>query len=293
MQRLEEKRRQEASEKFGLPAGSAVRWVLTEGPDKRHRIAVGAVAKPTKDDPKPRKGEEMVKLPPQWPGEQSEANVTWPVIVRLRHTAFTSEDEAKAMLAKWEENMEKATKETESGDARHGGHDKETESGDAKHGGQDAATESGDTKDGGQDGASTEAIASMEAIAGSTTNASDNGTKEDSEDPMKESTSNDVDDSNKEGMSVEDSNKEGTSVDDANKEGMSHALNNPKVEHDAKENERPHVGVDAKEEGGPQDGMQEGGSERAMASTREKECADDGKEEVGPETQALWAVDSK
>ena len=30
-----------------------------------------------------------------------------------------------------------------------------------------------------------------------------------------------------------------------------------------------------------------------MASTREKECADDGKEEVGPETQALWAVDSK
>ena len=89
MQRLEEKRRldqkrQEAREKFRLPAGSAVRWVLTEGPDKRHRIAVGAVAKPTKDDPEPRKGEEMVKLPPQWPGEQSEANVTWPVIVRLR-----------------------------------------------------------------------------------------------------------------------------------------------------------------------------------------------------------------
>ena len=138
------------------PQSIGVRWVLTEGPDKRHRIAVGAVAKPTKDDPKPRKGEEMVKLPPQWPGEQSEANVTWPVIVRLRHTAFTSEDEAKAMLAKWEENMEKATKETESGDARHGGHDKETESRDAKHGGQDAATESGDTKDGGQDGASTE-----------------------------------------------------------------------------------------------------------------------------------------
>ena len=71
------------------------------------------------------------------------------------------------------------------------------------------------------------------------------------------------------------------------------ALNNPKVEHDAKENERPHVGDDAKEEGGPQDGMHEGGSERAMASTREKECADDGEEEVGPETQALWAVDSK
>ena len=69
--------------------------------------------------------------------------------------------------------------------------------------------------------------------------------------------------------------------------------NNPKVEHDAKENERPHVGDDAKEEGGPQDGMHEGGSERAMASTREKECADDGKEEVGPETQALWAVDSR
>ena len=80
---------------------------------------------------------------------------------------------------------------------------------------------------------------------------------------MKESTSNDVDDSNKEGMSVEDSNKEGTSVDDANKEGMSDALNNPKVEHDAKENERPHVGDDAKEEGGPQDGMHKGGSERA------------------------------
>ena len=38
--------------------------VLTEDPDKRHRITVGAVAKPTKDDPKPRKGEEMVKLPP-------------------------------------------------------------------------------------------------------------------------------------------------------------------------------------------------------------------------------------
>ena len=43
MQRLEETRRldekrQEAREKFGLPAGSAVRWVLTEGPDKRHRM---------------------------------------------------------------------------------------------------------------------------------------------------------------------------------------------------------------------------------------------------------------
>ena len=50
---------------FGLPPGCCVRWCLLEGRNGGYRLAVSGKSQPQKSDKKPKKGQELVRIPTQ------------------------------------------------------------------------------------------------------------------------------------------------------------------------------------------------------------------------------------
>ena len=66
-----------------------------------------AKAKPQKGDKKPKEGQELVCIPPQWEdNEDVVADVMWFVCVVPGKTSFTNEDEAVQALKKMSEGHE-------------------------------------------------------------------------------------------------------------------------------------------------------------------------------------------
>ena len=57
--------RKQLRQRFGWGANTPISWVIVEGPDGELRLAVGTPGKATKRTPRPKKGEELVFLPPQ------------------------------------------------------------------------------------------------------------------------------------------------------------------------------------------------------------------------------------
>ena len=69
-----------------------------DGPDGEPRLAVGTPGKATKGTPRPKKGEELVFLPPQWEEEGDAAGTTWPVIAIKDSTSFSNPHAAEEAL---------------------------------------------------------------------------------------------------------------------------------------------------------------------------------------------------
>ena len=83
---------------FGWAANTPIRWVIVDGPDGEPRLAVGTPGKATKGTPRPKKGEELVFLPPQWEEEGDAAGTTWPVIAVKDSTSFSNPHAAEEAL---------------------------------------------------------------------------------------------------------------------------------------------------------------------------------------------------
>ena len=100
-------KRAEALKKFGLPHDFCVRWCLFEGLNGGYGLAVGGKSQPQKGDKKPKKGPELVRIPPQWEDdEEVAAAVMWSVCVVRGKTSFTSEDDVVQALKKMNEGHE-------------------------------------------------------------------------------------------------------------------------------------------------------------------------------------------
>ena len=69
-----------------------------DGPDGEPRLAVGTPGKATKGTPRPKKGEELVFLPPQLEEEGDAAGTTWPVIAVKDSTSFSNPHAAEEAL---------------------------------------------------------------------------------------------------------------------------------------------------------------------------------------------------
>ena len=97
----------EACKKFGLPPGCCVRWCLLEGPNGGYRLTVGGKSQPQKGDKKPKKGKELVRVPPQWEDDEEVArDVMLSVCVVPAKTLFTNEDDALQALKRMDEGHE-------------------------------------------------------------------------------------------------------------------------------------------------------------------------------------------
>ena len=94
---VEDKRKQ-LRQRFGWAANTPIRWVIVDGPDGEPRLAVGTPGKATKGTPRPKKGEELVFLPPQWEEEGDAAGTTWPVIAVKDSTSFSNPHAAEEAL---------------------------------------------------------------------------------------------------------------------------------------------------------------------------------------------------
>ena len=96
----------EACKKFSLLPGCCVQWCLLEAPNGGYRLAVGGKSKPQKGDKKQKKGQELVRIPPQWEdAEEVAAEVMWSVCVFPGKTSFTNKDEAVQALTKMNEGQ--------------------------------------------------------------------------------------------------------------------------------------------------------------------------------------------
>ena len=93
-----ENTRKKLRQRFGWAANTPIRWDILDGPDGETRLAVGTPGKATKGTPRPKKGEELVFLPPQWEGEGDAAGTTWPVIVAKDSTSFSNPHAAEEAL---------------------------------------------------------------------------------------------------------------------------------------------------------------------------------------------------
>ena len=69
-----------------------------DGPDGEPRLAVGTPGKATKGTPRPKKGEELVFLPPQWEEMGDAAGTTWPAIAVKDSTSFSNPHAAEEAL---------------------------------------------------------------------------------------------------------------------------------------------------------------------------------------------------
>ena len=90
--------RKQLRQRFGWAANTPIRWVIVDGPDGEPRLAVGTPGKATKGTPRPKKGEELVFLPPQWEEEGDAAGTTWPVIAVKDSTSFSNPHAAEEAL---------------------------------------------------------------------------------------------------------------------------------------------------------------------------------------------------
>ena len=100
-------KRAEACKKFGLPPGCCVRSCLLEGPNGGYRLTVGGKSQPQKGEKKPKKGQELVRNPPQREDDEEVlADVMWSVCVVPGKTSFTNEDDAVQALKKMNERHE-------------------------------------------------------------------------------------------------------------------------------------------------------------------------------------------
>ena len=90
--------RKQLRQRFGWAANTPIRWVIVDGPDGEPRLAVGTLGKATKGTPRPKKGEELVFLPPQWEEEGDAAGTTWPVIAVKDSTSFSNPHAAEEAL---------------------------------------------------------------------------------------------------------------------------------------------------------------------------------------------------
>ena len=90
--------RKQLRQRFGWAANTPIRWVIVDGPDGEPRLALGSPGKATKGTPRPKKGEELVFLPPQWEEEGDAARTTWPVIAVKDSTSFSNPHAAKEAL---------------------------------------------------------------------------------------------------------------------------------------------------------------------------------------------------
>ena len=110
--------RKQLRQRFGWAANTPIRWVIVNGPDGKPRLVVGTPGKATKGTPRPKEGEELVFLPPQWEEEGNAARTTWPVIAVKDSTSFSNPHAAEEALKerraqKQEENNEKDKKTME------------------------------------------------------------------------------------------------------------------------------------------------------------------------------------
>ena len=90
--------RKQLRQRFGWAANTPIRWVIVDGPDGEPSLAVGTPGKATKGTPRPKKGEELVFLPPQWEEEGDAAGTTWPVIAVKDSTSFSNPHAAEEAL---------------------------------------------------------------------------------------------------------------------------------------------------------------------------------------------------
>ena len=90
--------RKQLRQRFGWAANTPIRWVIVDGPDGEPRLAVGTPGKATKGTPRPKKGEDLVFLPPQWEEEGDAAGTTWPVIAVKDSTSFSNPHAAEEAL---------------------------------------------------------------------------------------------------------------------------------------------------------------------------------------------------
>ena len=108
--------RKELRQRFGWAANTPIRWVIVDGPDGEPRLAVGTPGKATKGTSWPKKGEELVFLPPQWEEESDAAWTTWPVIAVKESTSFSNphaaEEELKERRAQKQEAIDEKSKKT-------------------------------------------------------------------------------------------------------------------------------------------------------------------------------------
>ena len=90
--------RKQLRQRFGWAANTPIRWVIVDGPDGEPRLTVGTPGKATKGTPRPKKGEELVFLPPQWGEEGDAAGTTWPVVAVKDSTSFSNPHAAEEAL---------------------------------------------------------------------------------------------------------------------------------------------------------------------------------------------------
>ena len=90
--------RKQLRQRFRWAANTPIRWVIVDGPDGEPCLAVGTPGKATKGTPRPKKGEELVFLPPQWEEEGDAAGTPWPVIAVKDRTSFSNPHATKEAL---------------------------------------------------------------------------------------------------------------------------------------------------------------------------------------------------
>ena len=103
--------RKQLRQRFGWAANTPIRWVIVVGPDGEPRLAVGTRGKATKGTLRPKKGEELVFLPPQWEEEGNVAGTTWPVIAVKDRTSFSNPHAAEEALKERRAQKQEATDE--------------------------------------------------------------------------------------------------------------------------------------------------------------------------------------
>ena len=90
--------RKQLRQRFGWAANTPIRWVIVDGSDGEPCLAVATPGKARKGTPRPKEGEELVFLPPQWEEEGDAAGTTWPVIAVKDSTRFSNPHAAKEAL---------------------------------------------------------------------------------------------------------------------------------------------------------------------------------------------------
>ena len=100
-------KRAEACKKSGLPPCCCVRWCLLEGRSGGWRLAVAGKSRPQKGDKKPKKGQELFRIPLQWEDdEEVAADGMWSVCVVPGRTSFRNGDGAVQALKKMNERQD-------------------------------------------------------------------------------------------------------------------------------------------------------------------------------------------
>ena len=90
--------RKQLRQRFGWAANTPIRLVIVDGPDGEPRLAVGTSGKARKGTPRPKRGEELVFLPPQWEEKGDAAGTTWPAFAVKDSTSFSNPHAAEEAL---------------------------------------------------------------------------------------------------------------------------------------------------------------------------------------------------